>query len=414
MSTEWHRAIELHKRVKGKVTVYPSSRLRTTDDLACNYFPGSLAVANIIDKDQDASFEYTGRGNCIFVVSNGSSILNFEEPNPYAMLPILEGKCLIYKTFGDINAFPVCLEAKSAEEIVQMCRFITPTVGGLNLSNITSVTSFRILEELQSTLDIPVFSDDHYGIAVALLGALKNALIVVGKRLQDIKITIWGAGKAGISTARLLLDAGARQIVMVNSHGILTPANPFMNQEQAKLAERLGIDADYQDLKLAMSNADVFIGLSAKDALDPDYIKLMNKEPIVFSMAMPEPEISPALAKEIGAAIVASSQFWTATINPIASFQVYPGIMRGALDVRAAAITTKMLLEAADGFANSVDQNRLSPDHIVPPIFCDETTPRIAEAVAQAAVEEGIALNPIPKNKVYAQTWERLYGWRIV
>ena len=414
MLTEWHRAIELHKRVKGKVTVYPSSRLRTTDDLACAYFPGSLAVANIINEDRDISFEYTGRGNCIFVVSNGSSILNFEEPNPYAVLPILEGKCLIYKAFGDINAFPICLEAKSAREITQICRFITPTVGGLNLSNISSVTSFEVLEQLQSTLDIPVFSDDHYGIAVALLGALKNALLVVGKKLQDIKITIWGAGKAGISTARLLLNAGASQIIMVNSHGILTPANPFMNHEQAKLAESLSIDADYRDLKEAISNADVFIGLSTKDALDPDYVKLMNKDPIVFCMAMPDPEISPALAKEKGAAIVASSQFWTATINPIASFQVYPGIMRGALDVRAAAITTNMLLKAADAFASSVDQNRLSPDNIVPPIFCDETTPRIAESVAQAAVEEGIALNPIPKNKVYAQTWERLYGWRIV
>lgn len=291
---------------------------------------------------------------------------------------------------------------------------IAPTVGGINLSNISSLTSFEILRKLQSSLDIPVSSDDHYGIAVALFGALKNALRIVGKDLSDIKIAIWGAGKAGISTARLLLSAGANRIAMVNSHGILTKTNPYMSKEQAELAERLDLNVDYQDIKAAISQADVLIGLSTKDAFEPDYIKLMNQDPIVFALALPEPEINPALAKEKGAAIVASSLYWTTTINPIASFQVYPGIMRGALDVRAATITTNMLLRAADGFAQSIDDKRLSPDNIVPPLFSDEVTPRIAEAVAQAAIEEGIALNPLPKNKVYAQTWERLFGGRII
>jgi malate dehydrogenase (oxaloacetate-decarboxylating) len=414
MLMEWHRAIELHKRTKGKVKTYPSLRLRTKDDLSCAYFPGSYAAADLISKNNDASFEYTGRGNSIFVVSNGSSILGLKEQDPFAALPILEGKCLIYKVFGDINAFPLCLEAKSAEEIIETCKLITPTVGGINLSNISSLTSFEILRKLQSSLDIPVSSDDHYGIAVALFGALKNALRIVGKDLSDITIAIWGAGKAGISTARLLLAAGANRITMVNSHGILTKTNPYMSKEQAELAEKLDLNVDYQDIKAAISQADVLIGLSTKDAFEPDYIKLMNQDPIVFALALPEPEINPALAKEKGAAIVASSLYWTTTINPIASFQVYPGIMRGALDVRAATITTNMLLRAADGFAQSIDEKRLSPDNIVPPLFSDEVTPRIAEAVAQAAIEEGVALNPLPKNKVYAQTWERLFGGRII
>ena len=414
MLIERHHAIELHKRVKGKVKMGPSTKLRTTDDLAYAYFPGSLVVASIIAEDREAAFEYTGRGNSILVVSNGSSILGLEKQDPYAILPILEGKCLVFKAFGDIDAFPLCLEVKNAQEIIEVCKLVAPTVGGLNISNISPLTSFDILDKLKDSLDIPVFSDDHYGIAVALFGALKNALIVVGKNLSDIKIIIWGAGKAGISTARLLLSAGAGQVIVVNSHGILTASNPFMNREQAKLAESLDVSMDYQNIKGAMSGADVFIGLSTKNAFDPDYIKLMNKNPIVFSLALPEPEISPVLAREKGAAVVASSQFWTTTINPIASFQVYPGIMRGALDVRARNITTAMLLEAADGFASSIDQKRLSPDNIVPPIFSDETTPRIAEAVAQTAIEEGIALNPLPKNKVYAETWERLFGGRIV
>ena len=208
MLIERHRAIELHKRVKGKAKICPSTKLRTTDDLAYAYFPGSLVVANIIAEDREAVFEYTGRGNSILVVSNGSSILGLEKQDPHAILPILEGKCLVFKAFGDIDAFPVCLEVKNAQEIIEVCKLVTPTVGGLNISNISSLTSFDILDKLKDSLDIPVFSDDHYGIAVALFGALKNALIVVGKNLSDIKIIIWGAGKAGISTGRLLLSAG--------------------------------------------------------------------------------------------------------------------------------------------------------------------------------------------------------------
>ncbi|HON33371.1 MAG TPA: malic enzyme-like NAD(P)-binding protein [Synergistales bacterium] len=405
------RAIELHRKAKGKIKIYPTINIHNEDEMALAYIPGSVPPALAIQQDEGMSFEYTGRGNRIAVVTDGSAVLGLGNVGPYAALPVIEGKCLLFKLFGDVNAYPLCVGSQDTEDILHFCALLAPTLGGINIEDISSPKAFTIVRELRNRINVPVLCDDQHGTAVIVLAGVYNALEVQGRKLEDMRIVINGAGSAGIATAELLLKAGAEDIVVLNSSGILSEGNPRMNNIQEELAEITNPGKISGGLDKAMEGADIFIGLSKGGALPPEYIRLMSGDPIILAMALPEPEILPEEAIAAGASIVATGGpgYQNAMPNSLST----PGIMRGLLDVRATVLNHAMLLAAARALADVVDRRRLGPGKIMPDIFCDETAPRVAEAVGQAAIAEGFATREVPKGEIYNNLWQNLYGEQI-
>lgn len=408
MTIDRIRALELHRKARGKIKIYPSVNVQNEEELAMAYVPGSVPAALAIAEDPLLSFDYTGRGNRIAVITDGSAVLGLGDVGPHAALPVMEGKCLLFKLFGDINAFPVCLDTRDPQDVIQCARLLAPTVGGINIEDIASPNTFTVVRELRDILDIPVLCDDQQGTAVLVLAALKNALKVVEKELAQVKIAILGAGAAGVATADLLLCAGAKNLVCLNSSGILNEVNPRMDHIQTELARRTNPEGLKGGAAEALKGADVVLGLSRSRTLEAEQLRLMAPRGVVFALALPEPEISYEAAVGAGAAVVATGM--GESPNSMPNLHAFPGIMRGALDVRARTLTDSMLLSAADALAGVVDHRQLSPMHIIPDPFCDEVAPRIAEAVAQKAIEEGLAAQPLPPGQVYNDTWQRLYG----
>lgn len=408
MTIDRIRALELHRKARGKIKIYPSVNVQNEEELAMAYVPGSVPAALAIAEDPLLSFDYTGRGNRIAVITDGSAVLGLGDVGPHAALPVMEGKCLLFKLFGDINAFPVCLDTRDPQDVIQCARLLAPTVGGINIEDIASPNTFTVVRELRDILDIPVLCDDQQGTAVLVLAALKNALKVVEKELAQVKIAILGAGAAGVATADLLLCAGAKNLVCLNSSGILNEVNPRMDHIQTELAHRTNPEGLKGGAAEALKGADVVLGLSRSRTLEAEQIRLMAPRGVVFALALPEPEISYEAAVGAGAAVVATGM--GESPNSMPNLHAFPGIMRGALDVRARTLTDSMLLSAADALAGVVDHRQLSPMNIIPDPFCDEVAPRIAEAVAQKAIEEGLAAQPLPPGQVYNDTWQRLYG----
>ncbi|MCF7935214.1 MAG: NAD-dependent malic enzyme [Synergistales bacterium] len=403
------RALELHRKARGKIQAYPTINANTEEDIALAYVPGSIVAAEEIQKDPEQSFEYTGRSNRIAVISDGSAIFGLGDVGPLAALPVIEGKCLLFKLFGDINALPLCLDCNDPDNMALVGRTIAPNFGAINVEDVSSPNTFTLVRELQSRIDIPVFCDDQHGTAVVTLAALKNALEIVGKNLEETTIALSGAGAAGIATAELLIAAGARNIIMVNANGILDEENMRMNHIQEDLSKRLNPEQRKGHLKEAMKGADIFIGLSRGGIVTQEMVSSMAERPIVFALALPDPEIIPEEAIAGGAEIVGTGGF-EESANPIPNLHSSPPILRGALDIRATTLTEHMFLAAATSLASLVDRRRLSPQHIMPDLFCDEVAPRVAEAVAQAAVADGVATRPLKEGVVYDQTWQRIYG----
>jgi len=325
---------------------------------------------------------------------------------------VIEGKCLLFKIFGDVNAHPICLATKDTEDIIHICTLIAPTLGGINIEDMSSPKTFTIVRELRSRVDIPVLCDDQHGTAVIILAGIFNALEVQGRKLEDIHIVINGAGAAGIATTELLLKAGAKNITVLNSSGILNENNPRMNHIQQELVDRTNSDRRNGGLEQAIAGADLFIGLSRGGVFSPELVRQMSKDPIIMALALPEPEILPEEATAAGAAIVATglSDCPNAMPNILSS----PGIMRGLLDVRATLLNHNMLLAAAKALAAVVDKRRLGPHKIMPDVFCDECGPRVAEAVGQAAIAEGYAAKEVPKGEIYNNLWQNLYGNEMI
>ncbi len=377
-------ALELHRRNPGKITVDPSVEINGTDDLELVYTPGVAEPCKEISDDKEESYNYTSKGNMVAVVSDGSAVLGLGDIGPEASMPVMEGKANLMKKFGGVDGFPVCLDSETSGDIVEQVEALEPTFGAINLEDIKAPRCFRVEETLKKSLDIPVFHDDQHGTAIVVGAALQNALELAEKDLEDVRIAISGAGASGIAVAKFLLDAGAENIVPVDSSGILRTDDD--NRYKAQLAEKTLASEEEGDLEDAMEDADVFIGLSAPGIVSTEMVESMAENPIVFALANPEPEILPEDAKAGGAFITATgrSDFDNQVNNSLA----FPGVFRAALDVRASDINEKMKIAASEAIREFIEPEK---DKIVPDTLDKELAMKIAEKVRDAAKESGVA-----------------------
>ncbi|PSH00770.1 MAG: NAD-dependent malic enzyme [Nanohaloarchaea archaeon SW_7_46_7] len=381
---ERDEALDLHSKNPGKISVKPSVEIGTRQDLNLVYTPGVAEPCREIDKDKDKAYEYTSKGNLVAVVSDGSAVLGLGDIGAEASMPVMEGKANLMKKFGEVNGFPVCINADSAEDIIEHVEREAPTYGAVNLEDIKAPRCFKAEEALKKKLNIPVFHDDQHGTAIVVLAALKNALEITEKDLSEVRIAISGAGASGIAVANFLQEAGAEEIVPVDSSGILRTDDE--NSYKAGLAERTQASEEQGDLSDAMEDADVFIGLSAPGIVSKDMVESMAEDSIVFALANPDPEILPEDAREAGAFITATgrSDFNNQVNNSLA----FPGVFRGALDVKASTINEEMKKAASEAIRSFVDPEK---EKIVPETLDKELAMEIADEVAEAARETGVA-----------------------
>ena len=371
-------ALEKHREWDGKIATTPKMDIRTRHDLAVAYTPGVAAPCEAIAENPEAAYDYTIKSNTVAVVTDGSAVLGLGNIGPLAALPVMEGKCDLFKTFGNVNAFPICLDTQDTDEIVKACIQLAPVFGGINLEDISAPRCFEIEDRLNDALDIPVFHDDQHGTAIVVLSALINSLKLVGKDAQDVKVVMSGAGAAGIAIAKLMLAYGFKKIIMCGSRGIISSKLEGINDAQRAMLEVTNLDDMAGSLADAMVGADVFVGVSAPGVVTRAMVETMAPKAIVFAMANPVPEIYPEDALAAGAAVVGTgrSDFPNQVNNVIA----FPGIFKGALEARAERITEPMKLAAAKALADLVSPDELSADFVMP----DPVDPRIADAVAQA------------------------------
>ncbi len=409
MTVDRTEALDLHRKAKGKIKLSPSISIRNKKDITLAYLQGGAVASEEIFRDRELAYEYTGKSNRLAIVSNGTSILSLGNYGPEAALPMIEAKCLLYKHFGDIDAIPLCINSPEPDRIMDFCRMLAPTFGAINVEDIKSPIDFNTVKKLRQELDIPIFGDDMHCSSVVILGSLINALKVVEKDLRTVKIVIVGAGTSAIATAELMLYAGVTNIVMLNKKGVVSADMPDLSGVQRHILGQLNPEGIKGGLKEAIKGADVLIGLTGQvGAFGTEDVKSMASRAIVFPLGRPEPEMPPEQAQLAGAEVVGCGL--VEGINTMPNLKVFPGITRGLLDVRATGLNFNVLMKAANEYAENVDPRRLSKDHITPYVFSDELTPRIAEAVAQSCIEEGLArLHPQPQ-EVFENTWKRLFG----
>ena len=381
-------SLKFHEEHKGKIEVVSKTELKTRDDLSIEYTPGVAAPCRKIAENREDVYKYTAKGNLVAVVTDGTAVLGLGDIGPEAGLPVMEGKAILFKQFADVDAFPICLDTKDTDEIVETVCRIAPTFGGINLEDIAAPRCFEIERKLKERLNIPVFHDDQHGTAIVLLAALINALKVVKKNIADIRIVINGAGSAGTAIGRLLMEYGAKNVVFCDINGILTEETA-LNDAQKDLAKITNPEHLTGTLKDAMNGADVFIGVSVGNIVTPEMVKSMNHDACVFPMANPTPEIMPDLARKAGARIVGTGR--SDFPNQINNLLVFPGIFRGALDVRAREINEDMKLAAAEAIASLIKEEELGDENIIVSVFHPEAAKTVAKAVADVAVREGIA-----------------------
>ncbi len=383
------KALNLHRENKGKIEIKSKIEVKDKDDLGLAYTPGVAEPCKEIHKDKEKVWEYTFKSNIIAVVSDGSAVLGLGNIGPEAALPVMEGKCVLFKTFAGVNAFPLCLDTQDTDEIVETVKRVAPTIGGVNLEDIAAPRCFAIEEMLKKQIDIPVFHDDQHGTAIVVAAGMINALKVVNKEISNIKTVINGAGAAGIAISKLLLNMGAGNIVLCDSRGaIYDGRTEGMNPYKEEIAKKTNREKA-KTLAEAVKDADAFIGVSVAGALTQDMIKTMAKDSIVLAMANPIPEIYPDEAKAAGAKVVGTGR--SDFPNQINNVSAFPGIFRGTLDVRASDINEEMKIAAAYALADLVNADELSPDFIVTDVFDPRVAPAVAEAVAQAAKKTGVA-----------------------
>ena len=375
-------ALDMHEQNKGKVAVRSKVAVKTRDDLSTAYTPGVAEPCRKIRDNKDEVYRYTAKGNLVAVVSDGTAGLGLGDIGPEAAMPVMEGKAILFKEFADIDAFPICLDTKDTEEIIQTVKNIAPTFGGINLEDISAPRCFEIERRLKEELDIPVFHDDQHGTAIVVAAGLLNALRYVGKSLEEVNIVINGAGSAGISICRLLLQFGVGNIVLVDQKGALCPGEDWMNPAQAEMAEKTNKDKQTGPLAEIIKGKDVFIGVSAPNIVTAEMVSTMADDAIIFAMANPTPEIMPDEAKKGGAKVIATGR--SDFPNQINNVLVFPGIFRGALDARASQITESMKMAAARAIAGIITEEELNDEYIIPGAF-DE---RVCAAVAKAVAEE--------------------------
>lgn len=379
------KSLEIHKKNKGKLKIEGKIKVENKEDLAIAYTPGVAQPCLEIAEDREKVYDYTIKGNTVAVVTNGTAVLGLGDIGPYAALPVMEGKALLFKEFANIDSFPVCIDSKSPEEIIKTVKLIAPTFGGINLEDIKAPECFYIEKKLKEELDIPVFHDDQHGTAIVVLAGLYNALKVASKKLKEAKIVINGAGSAGISICKLLLEAGAKNIIMCDKKGALVDGDEELNDAQKKIAKVTNLEKSQGTLKEIIKGRDVFIGVSAPGVLNEEMIKTMNKDSIIFAMANPTPEIMPDVAKKAGAKVVATGR--SDFPNQINNVLVFPGIFRGALDVKAKDITKEMKLAAAKAIASLINDEELNDGYIIPGAFDKRVAKAVAEEVKKVALK---------------------------
>ena len=382
-------SLRLHRQWKGKIEVTATVPAQTKEDLSLAYTPGVAAPCLEIQKDVSQSYQLTRRHNLCAVITDGSAVLGLGDIGPEAGMPVMEGKCVLFKTFGDVDAFPLCVKTKDVDEFVNAVYLISGSFGGINLEDISAPRCFEIERKLKEKCDIPIFHDDQHGTAVITLAGLQNALKVVGKKKEEVKIVTSGAGAAAIAIVRLLLSAGFRNIVMTDRSGAIYQGRSGLNWVKEEMAQVTNLSRQTGTLAEVIRGADVFIGVSAPGTLTVEMVQSMAKDAIVFACANPTPEIFPEDAKRGGAAVVSTGR--SDYPNQINNVLAFPGIFRGAFDVRASDINEEMKMAAAQALADLVSPEELSADYIIPAAFDHRVGPAVAAAVAKAARESGVA-----------------------
>ena len=382
-------SLKLHYQWKGKLDTVPKMKIENSDDLSLAYTPGVAQPCIEIQKDPSLSYELTGRGNTVAVITDGSAVLGLGDIGPEAGMPVMEGKCVLFKAFGGVNAIPLCLKTKDVDEFVNAVYLLSGSFGGINLEDISAPRCFEIERKLKEKCDIPVFHDDQHGTAIVVLSAMINALKVVGKRMEDIKVVTSGAGAAGIAIIKLLISMGLKNVIMCDRTGAIYEGRDKLNPAKEEIARITNRSMEKGSLKDVICGADVFIGVSSPGTVTPEMVKSMAPGAILFPMANPTPEIMPDAALAAGAAVVGTGRSdFPDQINNVLAF---PGIFRGAFDVRASEINDEMKLAAAYALADLVSPEELSPNYIIVPAFDPRVGPAVAKAVAEAAKKTGVA-----------------------
>ena len=382
-------SLKLHYELKGKLEITPRAKVDSKEALSLAYTPGVAEPCLVIKKDVEKSYELTRRWNTVAVVTDGTAVLGLGDIGPEAGMPVMEGKCVLFKAFGDVDAIPLCVRTKDVEEIVRTVSLLAGSFGGVNLEDISAPRCFEIEKRLKEICDIPIFLDDQHGTAVVTLAGLINALKLTGKKIEEVKIVTSGAGAAGIAIIKLLLSMGAKHVIMTDREGAIYKGRENLNPIKMEMAEITNLSMEKGSLSDVIKNADVFIGVSAPGTLNKDMVKSMAKKPIIFACANPIPEIFPEDAKEAGAAVVSTGR--SDFPNQINNVLCFPGIFRGALDVRAKDINDEMKVAAAYAIAELVTDQELNAEYILPAAFDERVKDAVAKAVAEAAKKSGVA-----------------------
>ena len=382
-------SLKLHYELKGKLEITPRAKVDSKEALSLAYTPGVAEPCLVIQKDVEKSYELTRRWNTVAVVTDGTAVLGLGDIGPEAGMPVMEGKCVLFKAFGDVDAIPLCVRTKDVEEIVKTVSLLAGSFGGVNLEDISAPRCFEIEKRLKEVCDIPIFHDDQHGTAVVTLAGLINALKLTGKKIEEVKIVTSGAGAAGIAIIKLLLSMGAKHVIMTDREGAIYKGRENLNPIKMEMAEITNLSMEKGSLSDVIKNADVFIGVSAPGTLNKDMVKSMAEKPIIFACANPIPEIFPEDAKEAGAAVVSTGR--SDFPNQINNVLCFPGIFRGALDVRAKDINDEMKVAAAYAIAELVSDQELNAEYILPAAFDERVKDAVANAVAEAAKKSGVA-----------------------
>lgn len=396
-------ALHMHKVNKGKLSVQSKVPIRNKDDLSLAYSPGVAEPCKEIFENKKHVFDYTMKGNMVAVVSDGSAVLGLGNIGAEAALPVMEGKAVLFKSFAGVEAFPICLDTQNIDEIVKTVKLLEPNFGGVNLEDIAAPNCFIIEERLKKETNIPVFHDDQHGTAIVTVAGLINALKLVGKSFSEIKVVANGAGAAGIAITKLLNRFGVRDIILCDSRGAIYPGRPYrMNEIKEQIAEVTNKDRQQGSLEDVLEGADVFIGVSVGGALTTEMVEKMNDDPIVFAMANPEPEIMPDVAKSVGVRVIGTGR--SDFPNQVNNVLAFPGIFRGALDVRATRINERMKVAAAEAIASLISDEELHEDYVIPAPFDKRVAPLVAQKVAEAAMDTGVARIQVDPKEVAEKT----------
>ena len=382
-------SLKLHYELKGKLEITPRAKVDSKEALSLAYTPGVAEPCLVIQKDVEKSYELTRRWNTVAVVTDGTAVLGLGDIGPEAGMPVMEGKCVLFKAFGDVDAIPLCVRTKDVEEIVKTVSLLAGSFGGVNLEDISAPRCFEIEKRLKEVCDIPIFHDDQHGTAVVTLAGLINALKLIGKKIEEVKIVTSGAGAAGIAIIKLLISMGAKNVIMTDREGAIYKGRENLNPIKMEMAEITNLSMEKGSLSDVIKNADVFIGVSAPGTLNKDMVKSMAEKPIIFACANPIPEIFPEDAKEAGAAVVSTGR--SDFPNQINNVLCFPGIFRGALDVRAKDINDEMKVAAAYAIAELVSDQELNAEYILPAAFDERVKDAVAKAVSEAAKKSGVA-----------------------